>query len=79
MGSECTKYLELLSEYIDGEMSTEARARLEQHMEDCPPCDDFLQELRSSVKMTQQIRWQEIPVEMKRRLRRFLAGKIRPA
>ncbi len=79
MGRECAKYIDLLSEYIDGEMTVESCAELEKHMVDCPPCDEFLQQLRNSVKMTQQIRCEEIPVEMKRRLRTFLAGKIRPA
>jgi len=79
MGHDCSKFLELLSDYIDGEMSPESRARLEQHMVDCPPCDEFLKEFRNSVKLTRQIRCEQIPLEMKQRLHAFLAGKIKPA
>jgi anti-sigma factor RsiW len=66
----------LLSDYIDGEMDAETRAHLERHLEDCPPCDEFLKQFRSSIRMVNQIRCEKIPSEMKTRLHNFLREEI---
>jgi len=77
MKRQCSEIADLLSEYIDDEMDPASRANLEKHLEDCPPCDEFLRELRGSIELTRKIRTERIPSEMQRRLRSFLEGKIR--
>jgi anti-sigma factor (TIGR02949 family) len=76
MAHTCAEIVKLLSDYIDGEMDDVTRARLEQHLQDCPPCDEFLDEFRNSVKLVNQIKKETIPQEMKRRLHDFLNTEI---
>ena len=36
-----------LSEYVDGELASAGRARIERHVHDCPKCRELLRNLRS--------------------------------
>jgi len=76
MVHHCSEIIRLLSDYIDGEMDDGTRALLEQHLEDCPPCDEFLAQFKSSMKMVAALRNEKLPAEMKTRLHSFLAQKI---
>ena len=38
----CAEALELLSAYLDGEMTEADQRRLRQHYDECPPCFDVL-------------------------------------
>jgi anti-sigma factor (TIGR02949 family) len=38
----CAEALELLSAYLDGEMTEADHVRLRQHYDECPPCFDEL-------------------------------------
>ena len=40
--STCKDSVELLLEYLDGELNGERRARLEEHLGGCSPCEDFM-------------------------------------
>lgn len=76
MAHTCKEILQLLSDYIDGEMDDETRERMRQHLEDCPPCDEFLDEFRSSIKLVHETRNETMPDEMKRRLHNFLTEEV---
>ena len=38
----CKECIELLHDYLDGELSPEIEASLEEHFADCPPCIAFV-------------------------------------
>ncbi|WP_446664620.1 mycothiol system anti-sigma-R factor [Flexivirga sp. B27] len=40
MGDECGDYLSQIYELIDGELDDAGRARLQAHLDECPPCLD---------------------------------------
>lgn len=53
MGHDCTETLEELYYFLDGECTPEKRAKIEQHLEDCPPCFeafDFEAEIKEYVR-----------------------------
>ena len=53
MGHDCTETLHELYHFLDGELTDDKRARIEQHLEDCPPCFeafDFEAEIKAYVR-----------------------------
>jgi len=43
MGAECGDYLSRIYELLDGELDDAARAQLQAHLDECPPCLDEYQ------------------------------------
>lgn len=52
----CEKCHELLSDFLDGVPSAEARAQIERHLEECLACADVREELLSIVATAQETR-----------------------
>lgn len=51
-GKDCDALLEELEHYLHGELSSERRAALRDHLDDCPPCfdtADFQDQLRKLI------------------------------
>ncbi len=59
MGSEagkhdlgkCKDVFALLSEYLDAELTPESCGEIEKHLAGCPPCIEFLQSLKKSIRL----------------------------
>ena len=69
---DCVDAAHLLYHYLDGELTTERRVLIRQHLDDCPPCGqafDFEAELR--VVIAQNCR-EEVPPELVERVRKAL-------
>ena len=69
---DCVEAVHLLYHYLDGELTTERRVLIRQHLDDCPPCGqafDFEAELR--VVIAQKCR-EEVPTELVERVRKAL-------
>jgi mycothiol system anti-sigma-R factor len=64
----CREIFARLSEYLDGELDPEVCAGLEEHMDDCPPCQAFLESLRRTVDLTRHLPGQELPEELRQEL-----------
>jgi len=69
----CKECLELLNDYIEGELSAEVHASLEDHFEDCPPCIAFLNTYKATIHMSQTIlKSNDVPDIVKERLKKFV-------
>ena len=69
----CKECLELLHDYIEGELSAEVHASFEDHFEDCPPCIVFLNTYKSAIHMSQTtLKSNDIPDIVKERLKEFI-------
>jgi mycothiol system anti-sigma-R factor len=69
---DCVEAVHLLYHYLDGELTTERRVLIRQHLDDCPPCGqafDFEAELR--VVIAQKCR-EQVPPELAERVRKAL-------
>jgi predicted anti-sigma-YlaC factor YlaD len=58
---ECLKCLELLSEFLDGRLSTEDRQLLTGHLDECLPCAFTHQDFNLIIKLARELR-DEFPV-----------------
>jgi len=67
-GPECRELLGRLSEYLDGELDVSACEKIEEHMDDCPPCQAFLESLRRTVEHVRHAEPAAIPDDVKREI-----------
>jgi len=69
---DCVEAAHLLYHYLDGELTTERRVLIRQHLDDCPPCGqafDFEAELR--VVVSQKCR-ETVPDHLRERVLKAL-------
>lgn len=45
----CQEFVELVTDYLEGALSREDRARFESHLADCPDCSVFLEQMRRTI------------------------------
>ena len=65
---DCVEAVHLLYHYLDGELTTERRLLISQHLDDCPPCGeafDFEAELR--IVISQKCR-EQVPDHLRARV-----------
>lgn len=73
----CKELVYLLGDYLDGTMEEQLKEELAHHLELCGPCMAFLRTYDKTRMMCRQIRPEEIPVEMRTRLKTFIMEKAR--
>lgn len=74
---DCREVLDLLSDYVDGELAPETREALDRHLGACPPCERFLRTFRTTREVCRESLAEEMPEELRTRLRAFLREHIR--
>jgi predicted anti-sigma-YlaC factor YlaD len=74
----CKECVDLLMDYLEQQLTPEARKRLDQHLSDCPPCIHFLKTYRVCSELAIKLRDQQvqIPLEVENRLKAFLRQEI---
>ena len=65
-GAECVALFAKLSDYLDGEIDAADCAHVDDHLADCPPCRDFLESLRRTVRLVQSDPDAVLPDEARR-------------
>ena len=73
----CREALDLLSDYVDGELTPKIQRALDRHLEACPPCDRFLKTFQKTHELCREDLSEEMPEELRGRLRSFLRAQIR--
>ena len=68
----CREITDLLLDYMAGELDPETVAAFEEHLRLCPDCVAFLNTYKKTVQTTRSLRFEDIPSEMEKRVRRFL-------
>lgn len=65
----CTNMISTLSDYIDGELSPEFCAELENHLTDCENCRIVVDTLRKTIELYQEPTGAtELPADVRQRL-----------
>jgi len=68
----CREITDLLVDYMTGELDPETVSAFQDHLRLCPDCVAFLNTYKKTVQTTRSLRFEDIPAEMERRVRRFL-------
>ena len=68
----CRDVLELLTDYMDGDLPAAVAADLTRHLEGCVACGSYLESLRTTRAAVHLLRCDQVPEEVHERLRAFL-------
>lgn len=74
---DCSRLVTLLSEYLDGRLPPDVHADLERHLNGCSDCAAFVGTFRSTVSLLQSLTEQDLPEELRVRLRAFLDDRCK--
>lgn len=74
----CRETIDLLVDYLDGELPPELRAHLEEHLGGCQPCEDFFETYRATVGVCKRALEAKMPDDLAKRLSEFLRGHLPP-
>ena len=50
-GISCREVVEIVTDYLDGALSAEDRARMEEHLTACPPCATYVEQIRTTGRL----------------------------
>jgi len=64
----CRELVELITDYLDGELPEHDRVRLEDHLAKCDGCASYLEQMRATIELTGVLTEDQIPAEGKREL-----------
>lgn len=74
-GLSCSQVLEVLSDYLDGDLADGVRRQVEEHLRGCEGCARFGGEFRTTVRaLRTHLAQGALPVAVLDRLRRALDG-----
>ena len=51
-GISCHEVVELVTAYLDGALTPEETARMHRHLELCDPCTTYVEQMRTTVRLT---------------------------
>ena len=77
MAMNCDQIIDLLVDYIDGDLGQTKTRRLEEHLDCCPRCVEFIDTYRETGHVCRRALRVEMPQQLKRSLFDFLRAEIR--
>jgi predicted anti-sigma-YlaC factor YlaD len=57
----CREVVEILGDYLEGAMAPEDRARLEEHLAECDGCTSYLEQLRTTIRLSGRLPEAPVP------------------
>jgi predicted anti-sigma-YlaC factor YlaD len=74
----CQECVDLLTDYLEGNLESDVHEKLDEHLAGCAPCINFVKTFRKSADMTQLLREQQVavPVDVQQRLKSFLKQEV---
>ncbi len=70
----CKTFVELVTAYLEGQLSVEDRTAFEEHMRLCPGCDTYLDQFRTTISLLGQLPEESISSGARTRLLDAFAG-----
>jgi anti-sigma factor RsiW len=61
----CQQLVELVTDYLDGALTSSDRERFERHLTACPGCTAYVEQIRETVRLTgERLTEETLPDEM---------------
>ncbi len=67
-GLTCKEMVEIVTDYLEGALSPEDRARFEQHLAVCDGCTYYVEQIRETIRLSGKVTEDHIPVAQRERL-----------
>lgn len=64
----CIEIVELITDYLEGGLSTADRERFEEHIGFCDWCLTYLDQMRQTIAIAGELREEDLPAELQERL-----------
>lgn len=64
----CREVVELITAYLEGDLVTDERRRVEEHLAGCQGCTNYLEQMRATIRLTGMLTEEQIPEEQKAKL-----------
>jgi anti-sigma factor RsiW len=64
----CRQLVELLIDYVSGELQADHRALVDKHLRACPPCVTYLETYKLTIQLTRQLPFAPVPSGLRERL-----------
>jgi anti-sigma factor RsiW len=74
----CQDSINLLLDYLDGEMPPELSSELREHLAGCEPCVDFLHSYQATPNLCRKALQARMPEDVARSLTNFLRARLPP-
>ena len=75
--AECSRIISLLTDYLDDRLARDVRIELERHLGGCSDCAAFVGTYRFTVSLLQSLSEDDLPPELRLRLRAFLDDRCK--
>ncbi|MBA3690179.1 MAG: zf-HC2 domain-containing protein [Actinobacteria bacterium] len=59
----CREVVELVTDYLEGALDVADRVRFEEHLEECEGCQNYLDQVRTTIRVTGMLDEDLIPAE----------------
>lgn len=69
---ECAELMDLLVDYLEGDLTEPQEERLEFHLELCPPCVNFVESYKKTGKICREALEHQMPNALRTNLHSFL-------
>ncbi len=61
----CQQMVELVTDYLEGALSRSQRRRFEAHLVGCEHCTEYLEQMRSTIRLTGRLRADDLTPAMR--------------
>jgi anti-sigma factor RsiW len=61
----CQEVVELVTDYLEGTLARSQRRRLEKHLAACEHCSEYLEQMRTTIRLTGHLQAEDLTPEMR--------------
>jgi anti-sigma factor RsiW len=61
----CREVIDLLSDYIEGALSSDDRRRVDEHLALCDGCATYLEQMRETIRVAGMVKEEQVPEKQK--------------
>jgi anti-sigma factor RsiW len=58
----CRELVQLITDYLEGDLSRRERRRFERHLRDCDGCTTYIEQMREMIRLAGAVREQDLSV-----------------
>jgi anti-sigma factor RsiW len=69
----CRDLVDLLVDFVSGELDPERQAHIREHLQKCPPCVVYLETYQVTIRLTRRLPCDQLPSELEQKLREAVA------
>ena len=73
-GITCQEMVELVTEYLEGALAPDERARFDEHLAQCEACPKYLEQMRVTLRLLGRLRVEDVDPRAREELREAFRG-----